>query len=389
MTKYLAALLSSTILLAIGGTANAQDTTQPSNGFSAEINAAQNFSYDSNPLRVTTGEKSLYGSTTSPELRLRWKTPVSTIESKSRVDANLYDRSEFNSVDFREDLLISRENERWTASVRGLLNYETTRESDITNYGVNLPRVHNTLVGAAPEIRFRSTPRDAWVLSAAAYQSTYDDNAYVDYNTFSISPSYEHKFDPQNIGSIALIAQRYETTSGTSLTSDSYGPSLGWVSLLTPRLTLRLNAGALMTDQSGAAAAGDQNNWNYVFSSSITYSGQQDVFDFTATRARQPFGNGTETLLDTFAVTERHAINPLIDVTAEAKYQQADYDAQPGINLDRSYTLGTGLSYKAWEQVDLTANYKYRNEELTNVTDTVEQHVVMVGFTYHPSWSGK
>ncbi len=385
--RYLYAPLGALMFMANG--AIGADTIAMPGGFSAEINGSQKFSYDSNPLRLTTGEKSLYGSTTSPELVLRRNTPTSAIASTTRVDANVFDHAEFNSVDLHQKLLLSKSNQRWTTSLDALLDYDTTRTSELTNYALNLPRVHNTRIGATPKVAFRHSDRGSLSLTGSVTNSTYDNNAFTDYNFYSVSPAYEYKFDPQNIGSIAMNGQRYETINGTSLTSDSFGPSLGWTHLLTPRLTLRANAGALSTHKRGAGAGTDRDSWNYVFSGNVTYKGTQDTFDLSATRARAPFGNGTETLLDTFALTERHAINPRLEVSANAKYQAADYPTAPGINLDKGYNLGTGVAYKIIEDASLTADYTYRNEQLTNISGDVAQHVVMVGVTIHPSWSGK
>jgi hypothetical protein len=359
-------------------------------GFSSEINGSQIFSYDSNPLRLTSGEKSLFGSTTSPELMLRWKTPTSTTQSTTRVDVNVFDRSEFDSVDLHQKLSLSKSNQRWTADLDALVDYDTTRTSELTNYAINLPRVHNTRLGAKPKITLRHSERGSVSLAGSFVSSTYDNGAYTDYNAYSISPSYAYAYDQKNIGSVALNGQRYETINGASLTSDSFGPSVGWTHFMTQRLTLRVNAGALSTHRRGAGAGTERNSWDYVFSGNATYKGAQDTIDFNATRAREPFGNGTETLLDTFSLTERHAINPQLEVNAKAKYQEADYPTTaPGINLDKGYNFGTGIAYKIVEDASLTADYTYRNEKLTNISGDVAQHVVMIGATIHPSWSGK
>ena len=276
----------------------------------------------------------------------------------------------------------------WTASVRGNFDQETTRTAEITNYGLNLPKVRSTRVGATPQISFAPSPRDRWVLTASANNTSYDNNAYVDYNTYSISPSYEHKFDPENMGFIGVNGQRYETTNG-NLTSDSIGPVVGWTSLLNPRLTLSTTAGALSTNSRSNVVGGDQQTWNYVFSGNLAYTGDQDRLDFTATRARQPFGNGTETLLDTFAIAERHQLNQTIALNASGKYQSADYSSTPGINLDEGYSAGGGISYALTERTELNADYNYRHENLTTVNNAIKQHIVMLGITYKPSWSGQ
>lgn len=369
---------------------NKDGTIKMPGGFSAEINGAQNFSYDSNPLRSATDKREIFGSTTSPELVLRRKTPTSIIESTSRVDANFYDRSEFNSVDVHEDLLLGRNNQRWTANLRSLFDYDTTRTSEITNYGVNKAGVHRTKYEVRPQVIFRSTERDSWSLNASASDSEYDDNSYTDYRYYSVSPSYEHRFDERNRGTIALNGNRYETTSGTSSSSDSFGPTIGWATVISPRLTLKANAGVMSTKKHDVAPGTDDSSLDYVFSATANYLDERDKFDFTATRARAPFGNGTESLVTTFQATERHHINKRLDVIGNAVYREADYESnQPGVNLDREYSAGAGIEYKVIDDVALTADYTYRNEKLTNTNGDVNQHIGMLGVKFEPSWSRK
>ncbi len=359
-------------------------------GFSVETNISQTFSYDSNPLRLTNGATAIYGSTTSPELIVRSKTPTSVAQSDLRVDANAFDHSAYDSADVHEKLLLGRQNERWDAHLDANFDYDTTRTSELNNYDINLPRVHSTRFGAAPQVSYHFNENNSALLYASAIAVSYDNRAYTDYNFYQASPGIEHRFDPQNTGNFTMNVQRYETAEGPDSASNSYGPSLGWTSLLTPRMTLHASAGALNSISTGAnkSTSSDNTSLDYVFSGDLAYTGTVDSFDALARRAHEPFGNGTETLLDTFSLTGKHALNEKLALTGEAKYQIADYpDEQPRINLDHGYVVGTGLTYKVMDDVDLSANYKYLNQSLTAATGTVEEHVVMLGFNIRPSWS--
>lgn len=378
-------ILASTALIASGVASSAYAADKAPGGFSAETRGTETLSYDSNPLRTVTGSQDLFGSTTSPQLILRYKTPLSEIEADTKVDANYYNHSAFNSVDLHEKLTLSRSNERWTASVRGLIDYDTTRSSEITNYGLNIPKVRSTRLSAAPQILFRQDERNSWKLDAKVEDTTYNNNAYTDYSIYSISPSYEHSFDRYNKGQISVRAQHYQTNSGVDQQSDSFGPTLGWTAIFSDKLSAHAEAGIQSIEKSGANQAGTD-GVNYVFSGNVKYHGVQDDLSLNASRALQPFGNGTETLLTSFGVRERHAINEKFSLNANAVYQLADYDKPPGVNLDHGYTLGGGMAYKIIETVDLNADYRFRSEDLTNA-GTVDEHVVMLGLTLHPAWS--
>lgn len=358
-------------------------------GLTTEMRASETFSYDSNPTRVAEGAEALFGSTTSPQLIVRYKTPRTEFEADSRVDVNFFDRSVYNSTDFHETLQIRRRNERWLAALRGTMDYDTTRTSELSNYGLNLPKVRRTRLGVAPQLAFRPNERDAWLLNASVMDSSYDQRAYTDYHVYAASPAYEHKFNAYNKGTLSLNAQRYETQSGVALTSDSVGPSLGWTSQLTEQFTVRLAAGVERTLKRGDAIHGEETDWDYVYSGGFSYKGNRDTLETTATRAQEPFGNGTETLLTSLSVSERHSINPNLALTARALYQSADYSAPTTVNFDHGLTLGAGASYTLAENADLDASYQFRQEHLTRIHSPVEQHVVMLGVTIHPSWSRK
>lgn len=381
--SLLALCLPLTSALAAGN----NSTAKAPGGFSAEMRGSQTLSYDSNPLRSTNGKQSIYGFTTSPRLILRKKTPLSVIESDTQIDANMFDRSAFNSVDISQQVLLSTENERWSASTKGFLERDTTRTSELTNYGRNLPRVYRTRIGGAPQISFRPNSTSTWSLGATAADVNYDNRTYQDYSTYSLAPSYTRRFDAKNSGVISLNGQRYETTEGSRQRSTSAGPSLGWVYTPTPRLTTRMTAGAQRTQKNGSNAGSDRILWNYVFTGSVIYKGNVNAVDFTATRAREPFGNGTETLLTTFALKGEHAINPRLAIKLGGAYQTADYESAPGINLDHGWNIGTGLAYMLYDTIDFAADYRYRSESLTGIPGGVDQHSVMLSLNYHPSWS--
>lgn len=356
-------------------------------GFSGDTSITQTFSYDSNPLRLNTNEDALFGSTTSPELTLRWRSPVSIVESETRVDVNVFDDSDYDSTDLEQKLYLQRRNERWTASLRGSFAYDTTRTSEETNYTVNIPKVRTTRLTGSPEIAFKSSEQSRWVIGADATTVHYDNAAYTDYDFYMARAAYEYNIDPLNTLSFGVNGQHYEATEGAGDSSDSIGPTIGWIHVINPRLALRAYAGALATTKN-AGGGSDEDTWNYVFSGSATYRGDQDVFDFTVSRSRAPFGNGTETLLDSVSIEERHRLNELVTLKANAKYQQADYETSPGINLEHSYGGGLGIAYRITEKTEIGADYRYRREQLTNVADDIDQHMVLINLSYAPNWIG-
>ncbi len=351
----------------------------------ATLSLSQQTVYDSNPLRLPTGAESLFGGTSATTLTLTHATPMNAVESTSTVQANYFDDSAYNSIDWFETLRLSRDTARWQAGITGKLAYDTTRTSEITNFAQNVPDVRSRKLALAPEISFKADSRTRLKLMTSATDVSYDNNAFTDYALYTLTPSYEYKLSEQHTAHVDLRAQRYETTEGAALYSDSVGPMVGIRSSFNRSLSGGLAMGAVHVDKHGEGAGSDDRDlWNYVFRGTLRYQEAATVWDASATRAREPFGNGTETLLDTFTLNRSQQINPSLKLDAQGKYQSADYSGSPGVNLDHGLTLGGGLSYRLTEHSDLSGEYRYRDEKLTNVTGNIAQHVVMLTLAHRP-----
>jgi hypothetical protein len=349
-----------------------------------EIKGSEVLTWDSNPLLLPSGAQSIFGSVTSPELIINDKTPISSFHSDSLLNVNIFNHSDFDSTDFHEKLAMDRHVEQWEAGIAGNFDYDTTRTSEIVTYGLDLPRVHHTGWGVTPDIAYRFTSVDKITLQGSYHRSTYDNDAFVDYEVSSLSPFYEHSFDPKNKAIFTLNAQWYESLESTRDKVNSVGPTIGWMTLLSPRFSIRVDAGFQKSWEEPAFGP-SSSSWDYIFDGDLSFEGEQDITHLIASRSQYPFANGTSTLLTAFSLTEAHALNKLISLTAEANYQSTDQPSEAvGINLDREYGLGAGLLYHLFEHWDMTANYKYKNETLTGISGSINDNTVLVGITYHP-----
>lgn len=370
-------------LICFTGTAHAQDQALPAKPPAArtfEVKLSETGSWDSNPLMLAHGAEALLGSTTELQLMLNRLTPISHLKLEAIVDQNVYDHSEFNSTDFHGNAQLGRQMERWGASIDGKVDYDTTRTSELTNYGLNLPSVRHTGLMVSPRLTFKATPVDEFTLAGSAADSSYDDDAFIDYQLYSVTPTYAHHFDPLNTGIFSIRVQRYETDMSQV---DSIGPSIGWIAVLTPKLTLKTSVGFESVSSDPAAANPDDSDLNYTFSGDLTYRDQQDTIDLILLRALQPFGNGTQTLLTSITLRGTHNVNEKLSVNAMGSYKFAEYDVTPGVNLKNDLQLGAGLGYRIYRDLDLTANYRYRVENLTNIEDSITDNAILLGLSLH------
>ncbi len=338
---------------------------------------------DTNPLRLSNGETTLIGSYTAGEIMLGLHTPTSKFTSSTRVNQGFYDDSDFDSTDVHETLSLSTRNERWSAGIEGMIDYDTTRSSEISSLGVTVPSIRHTGLSAEPEVAYKLTEQDTVSLKGKIVESRYDHNAYVDYRVYSLSPSYMRNIDPLNILLMSINSRRYQTQDGPDTTVDNIGPQLGWQTVISPRLVARLTAGAERSTRDSVGTASDSSQINYVFAGYASYNGEQDMINFVVSRAQQPFGNGSSTLVTTFTIDETYKVNETLSFAAGARYRMADTSSLGGVNLKDERSCNVGFSYAIYDQLDITGSYRYLSQSLTN-SGSVSAHAVMFGLTFHP-----
>ena len=344
--------------------------------------------YSSNALMSSVQSTSLIGSTTTPELAISETTATSSISSDTKVSENVFDKASFNSTDVHEAANLTEHNQRWSIGTGLHADYDTTRTSEVTNFGLNNVSTRHLGLSVTPEITFTPSAVDSFSLAGSANRSTYDNANFVDYNTYSITPSYTHRFDPQNAGSFSIQAQRYDSIHAASRSIDSIGPSIGWQTDLSQRLTVHAGIGAETTREYDLGTAPGPWTWQYTFSGGLSFKGLQDIVKMDATREQFPYGNGTQALQTKFEFSETHALNSLISVNIGGTYLTATYQTATTNNLDSLSMASAGLTYHATQTLDINANYQYRHETLTNTSATANDNAVTLTLTYRPqAWT--
>jgi|GEM_PF-790999 hypothetical protein len=367
----------------------AQQTPAPSpgamGGLTLQSVLSQNGSWSSNPLLSTDGSQSLWGSTTSPELIIKDSTPLSQALFDTKIDENVFNQSSYDSTDLHETANLSRMNQRWEVGVQANTDYDTTRTSQTTT-GLSPTIARHLGFALSPNAAFSPTAADLFSLTSSLGTSSYDNSAsYSNYNTFSVSPAYNHKFDPLNSGSVSIQAQRYLTTNNAPTRTDSLGPSFGWQTIFTPRFTGNASIGVQTSRQYDIGTPTGPWAWQYTFSGSLSFKGVQDTANFTATRAQTPYGNGTEALQTSLSLAENHNLTPLFSLTFNAQYVSSTYQAVTVGNLEDFSVGSAGVIYHATERLDFSANYQYRYETLTDETKIAQDHSFTVNLVYRPN----
>lgn len=341
--------------------------------------------WDSNPLMLRTGAKDLYGSTTAPALMLKQTTPTFTLQTQARAQINVYNLSAYNSNDAFGSLSAVKKAQLWELGINAGIDRDTTRTSEVTTFGRDIGNVRHTAFRAAPQIAFNATQLDRLEANASYLKSVYEGGGQVDYEVFGTKPSWSHNFTQLHTGYITFQAQRYQTRTQAHRRVDSLGPSLGWKALLTPQATLQISGGAQTAKETADGQPEQKWKWNYVFSSSLTFKRDQDTLALSGTRQRQPYSNGSESLLTTFSLDEAHKLNENLSLSARASYQFSDNSSASASGLKNLITGQAGASYALNRSFDLSASYQYRRETFRDAGGKAQENVGRLGLTYRPN----
>jgi opacity protein-like surface antigen len=350
-----------------------------------EPSITQNVSWETNPLMLPGSHSTLFGSTTIPQLKISDNSPTTQINALASVNENIFNESDFNSTDLHANISIDKKLQQWEAGFIEASDYDTTRTSEISTLNINtvgsIRHFGNTFT---PTISFSPTSVEKISLSGSYAVSRYDSNLFTDYHILSVTPSFQYNYNPRNTAIISFQAQRFETDTAMDATVDSIAPTLGWTATLTPAWTAKATAGYEGYRQRGDAIPSQQWKWKPVFSADLTYTGPLDTFSFDASRALQPYGNGTEFFLNTISLAENHAITPLFSANVNGSYEFAGNSNQAATNLRSLITANAGLSYHATPKLDITSSYQYRDQTLTNVSGNQNDNLFIIGLVYRP-----
>lgn len=351
----------------------------------AAVTGRQSAYYDSNPLKLVRSNRSLYGSETAVNLLLRSDSPAGGILSESDVRHGMYDDSAFDATNFYQRLRMGRRNDRWSADLDARLDYATTRTTEITSFGIVAPNIRNIVATAAPAVSLQYTAVDKVALRGRYTRSTFEGEAFQDYDFYGVHPSYQRRLDPRNSATLHVNAQRYQADDAAETTSTSIGPSLGWIWEYSDNLTASFTAGYEKFTQERTTPGRDATRYNSVFSADFAYQAQQYLTNFTASRGQQPSGNGDAQLLTTLRLDETFLVNEDVSLRGGVLYRQADYLHTPGVNLDSEYAGNAGFAWRLLRELDLTGNYQYTRQKLTGSNGTLDGHTLLIGLTYHPA----
>ncbi len=339
--------------------------------------------WDSNPLMISRDRgESIYGSETKATYSIKNKTP--TVQTYAKISAirNQFNDSDFNSTDFHGNVGITKKTPRLEASIKGDIDYDTTRTSELTTFDQNITSARHLSYSLRPSISHSISKRSNIALSGRWKESKYDDSSLSDYRILSIVPSASYNITPLQQATVSFQTQRYQSLEDTNAYTDSLGPSIAWKASLTPTLSTELSAGFLGSESHGYSTSDGEREWNQMFSGKVLYSGKQHTSSLSARRSRQPYANGTEAILTTFSAQEKYQVNPKLSLTLGGRYRFAEQSDLSLGDLDKMWEGKASLSYEMSKKIDVDLSYKYKKEILEGTNRDSKRNIARAGLTY-------
>jgi hypothetical protein len=338
------------------GTAAAAD-------FSVQPQYTQEVEFDTNPLLAPKGGKTLYGTVAMPELTLSRNTDSSSVSFDNRLDISRDNLPSFSSSDLHSTLFGKQSWEISYFSMSAKLDYDTTRNSEFSNSGVNVAGVRHTGVNLAPEFSISLSPRNTFVFDANALIASYGDpRLYQGYVFYGVTPSLQHAFDTKNVGSLILQANHYNTTTGFQNSADTIGPALGVQRKLTQTLTATISGGYQLVKIT-IPGFGSSSQFQSFYTADLKGTFEYDTLDANSQRQVQPESVGGRLITQTsYGLTETHLFGRGITDNLSINYFTEDYTT-PILGNETSFLdVSNKISYRLAKQWVLQGTLRYRRE---------------------------
>jgi len=337
--------------------------------------------YDSNPLMRERNARAIRGSETTASLGYNKETTKTTFRSALSATRNQFNNSKFNSTDFHGFSGMKLDLRRWQLSLDAKAGYDTTRTSELTTLGLDVDSTRVASYSVSPSVSYNLSPRSFLALSGNWNERRYDDASLTDYRTYSITPAFAHNLTSKQQVQFSWLFNRYQSLENSQKRVNTTGPSVSWTYVFRPYLSLKLSGSMLKTKYSGYASATDQDDYTPSYSSILSYTGNNHDLEFSVIKSRQPYANGTESYLTTFAVQDKYNVNQNVSLNFGADYQDAKQPPVSTDSLDNAWSVTAGALYKISRNWGLTASYKHKEEALISDDETASQDIMRVGLS--------
>jgi hypothetical protein len=363
---------------------------------SVQSQVTETLQYDTNPLLLSAGARSVFGSVTEPEFTLTGATETLRLDWDNKIDVNEFDRAAFSSTDYHTVLRGFATGETVFAKLIAGYDYDTTRTSELATSGFNVAGIGHQGLTASPEIGVILTQDDQILFDGSYQRGIYDNTLlYTNFQQFSATPQFVHAFTEDDSGILLMTASRFETLSGIAEHEESAGLGLGWQRRISARLNVTASGGGNWTDSYVSATifapASSTRKIGYFYNLALNYTGEQDTIGITGSRNLLPEGVAAEAVQTSIHLAESHVFTPDLSANISATLQNNNYSGSDAAasaaflgGTGQSLEADAGLSYRLTETLALSPTLRYRDKEFVGGGSTAVSRSALVTLVFSP-----
>jgi len=345
----------------------------PPGGLTIQTLLTESLEHDSNLVLAPTNVRSVNGSVTSPQLIVTSDTPSAHFDTNTTVNLNEFDLPHYSSTDVHSQLHLSDKTAFWSAQLGSTFDYDTTRTSEQTTSGENVAGIRHTAITVSPQVGYYVSPIDQLVLAATATGARYGSQTiYTNYDNFSLTPTYNHIFDPADIATVSLVANRFETVQNSKVTFNDYGASAAWQKYFSPTFNGSIGLGGIKREGTVDATAVNPlvstGIVDFTVTANVALTLQQDIVTLLTTREPAPISVKTEAEVTKFVFSETHFVTPRLELDLNTTLQYSDYPHNlPSYYLQKRYISANVMAlYHLTSVASVSLSYTYRNQHTAN-----------------------
>ena len=348
-------------------------------GWSLNSTASERVTYDDNLRQVSNGSADTYGSTTSLNTDLGWRSPRTNVNLKADFDLNRYvgpgGTSDLDTLGQFYEGRIKRKSKTANIEFSSSYRIQDTTFSEVDDTGILSQNKNNRLT-------FSTNGKTTYNINRRLKSSLAGSVEYVDFSvqTASLTPFLNveltgdvvRKLTRSSEATFSLGWNYFKSDDLTSTASHTGKASGELKTRLSPRLTARVLAGVNVTSTDEKAtlttAASSSTTVGGLFELGLDYTLADTQISFVASRGLSPSAAGEVRQSDNIGISVTHQINRRSRISAAINGRlQTSLSGSNGTNL-KFFTIAPTYSYSIARNWDFSVGYNFRFQDSDGVT---------------------
>lgn len=363
--------------------------------------------FDDNVRLVTENKEQAFGSTTTLDLNVEARTPVSTLNATVGLGQTVFFGAE-DLDSFDQHLAAGGEHrtQRVTLSANAGFDRETTRTSEIIDTGRTDVDEDRTSLTLGASVAYRASMLDSITLSSNFSDVSFDGGSgeltdfrtggLTDYRTYGGSVSWSRPLTARIDMNASLTASRFETQSGRQEDQEEsnwYSVDIGLTRALLENLEWRGSIGVthVSTDfqelVGGSLVSRQRTSTGFSTDSGVSYTLERTTIRANVASGFSPSARGEVVERGSVGARVDHRLTPRITLFVDGSFQtdisQRDTSTTSDTTGDRTFwSVEPGVRWAFLPNWTASASYRYRSDDVDDTGDRAVSNAVFATVAY-------